>query len=51
MYSGTLIEDLMKNVERVEARSQEVQQRPVRMDRNATYAYQSRYADLLFEVA
>ena len=51
MYTGTLIDDLVKNVERVEARSQEVQQLPVRVDRNAAYAYQSRYADQLFEVA
>ena len=51
MYTGTLIEDLMKNVERVEARSREVQQLPVRMDRHATYAYEFRYADQLFEVA
>ena len=51
MYTGTMIEDLMKNVERVEARSQEVQQLPVRVDRHATYAYEFRYADQLFEVA
>ena len=51
MYTGTMIEDLMKNVERAEARSREVQQLPVRVDMYATYAYQFRYADELVEVA
>jgi len=51
MYTGTMIEDLMKNVERAEARSQEVQQLPVRVEQPATYAYPFQYADQLFEVA
>ena len=51
MYTGTLIDDLMKNVERAEARSQEVQQLPVRVEQPTTYAYQFRHADQLFEVA
>ena len=51
MYTGTLIDDLMKNVERAEARSQEVQQLPVRVEQHPTYAYQFRYADQLVEVA
>ncbi len=51
MYTGTLIEDLMKKVERAEARSREVQQLPVRMDVHVPYAYQSRYTEQLVEVA
>ena len=52
MYTGTMIEDLMKNVERAEARSQEVQQRPVPVELvHATYAYEFRYAEQLVEVA
>ena len=52
MYTGTMIEDLMKNVERAEARSREVQQLPVRMrvEAPAPYAYQF-YAEQLVEVA
>ncbi len=51
MYTGTLIEDLVRSVERAEARSREVQQLPVRVDAHATYAYELRYADQLVEVA
>jgi hypothetical protein len=51
MYTGTLIEDLMKNVERAEARSREAQQLPVRVEQRPTYAYEFRYADQLVEVA
>ncbi len=51
MYTGTMIEDLMRSVERAEARSREVQQLPVRVDTQATYAYPSRYAGQLVEVA
>ena len=51
MYTGTLIEDLMKNVERAEARSREVQRLPVQAEVHATYAYEFRYAEPLVEVA
>ena len=51
MYTGTMIEDLMKNVERAEARSREVQQLPAPVEVHAPYAYQFRYADQLVEVA
>ncbi len=51
MYTGTLIEDLMKNVERAEARSREVHQLPVRVDAYVPYAYQHRYTEQLVEVA
>ena len=51
MYTGTMIEDLVKNVERAEARSREVQQLPVRVQAPAPYAYGYRYADQLVEVA
>ena len=53
MYTGTMIEDLVKNVERAEARSREVQQLPVRVRVEAPvlYAYGYRYADQLVEVA
>ena len=51
MYTGTMIEDLMKNVERAEARTREVQQLPVRMDAHVPYAYQFRYTEQLVEVA
>ena len=51
MYTGTMIEELMRSVERAEARSQEVQQLPVRVEAPMPYAYQFRYADQLVEVA
>jgi hypothetical protein len=53
MYTGTLIEDLVRNVERAEARSREVQQLPVRtrVEMPVVYAYGFRYADQLVEVA
>ena len=51
MYTGTMIDELMKNVERAEARSQEVHQLPVRVEQPAAYAYDLRYAEQLFEVA
>lgn len=51
MYKGTLIDDLMKYVERAEARSREVQQLPVRVEAPAPYVYGFRYADQLVEVA
>ena len=51
MYTGTLIDDLMKNVERAEARSREVQQLPVRVNQRTSYAYELRYAEQLVEVA
>ena len=51
MYTGTMIEELVRSVERAEARSQEVQKLPVRVDVHATYAYEFRYADELVEVA
>jgi hypothetical protein len=46
-----MIEDLVKSVERAEARSREVQQLPVRVDVHVPYAYQFRYAEQLVEVA
>ncbi len=53
MYTGTMIEDLVKNVERAEARSREVQQLPlrVRVETPVLYAYGFRYAGQLVEVA
>ena len=51
MYTGTLINDLMKYVERAEARSREVQQLPVRVEAPVPFAYGFRYADRLVEVA
>jgi hypothetical protein len=45
-----MIEDLVRSVERAEARSKEVQQIPVRVD-VPTYAYQLRSTDQLVEVA
>ena len=51
MYTGTMIENLMKYVERAEARSREVQKLPVPVEVHAPYAYQFRYADQLVEVA
>jgi hypothetical protein len=53
MYTGTMIEDLVKNVERAEARSREVQQMPVwvRAEAPVPYAYGFRSADQLVEVA
>jgi hypothetical protein len=51
MFTGTLIEDLVRSVERAEARSKEVQQLPVRVEVHVPYAYQFRYADQLVEVA
>lgn len=53
MYTGTMIEDLVKNVERAEARSREVRQLPVRVrvETPAPYAYEFRYAGQLVEVA
>jgi hypothetical protein len=53
MYTGTMIEDLVKNVERAEARSREVQQLPVwvRAETPVPYVYGFRSADQLVEVA
>ena len=51
MYTGTMIEDLMKNVERAEARSREVQHLAVRVEAPVPYVYGFRYADQLVEVA
>ncbi len=51
MYTGTMIEDLMRSVERAEARSQEVQRLPVRVEAPVPYAYQLRHAEQLVEVA
>ena len=51
MYTGTMIEDLVRSVERAEARSREVQRLPVQVEVHATYAYEFRYAEQLVEVA
>ena len=51
MYTGTMIEDLMKNVERAEARAREVQKPAAPVEVRVPYAYQFHYADRLVEVA
>jgi hypothetical protein len=52
MYTGTLIDDLVKDVERAEARSREVQQLPVWVGAEAPVPYVwFRHADQLVEVA
>lgn len=53
MYTGTMIEDLVRSVERAEARSQEVQRlpAPARVETPVPYGYQFRFAGQLAEVA
>jgi len=51
MYTGTMIEDLMKSVERAETRAREVQKPAAPVEVRVPYVYQFHYAERRAEVA